>query len=87
MQKLEPRVQLTKTELLMLVNHRPHAEVLLVPMIEDIEARFGEEEQGFIVSTVVEVLGKPNVVTMRQEGGEEEEEQEQQNGDTSMVDG
>ena len=57
--RLEEHVKLTKTELLMIANHRPHGRELLLPMIEDIEARFSEEQQQEIVDIVVDVLGRP----------------------------
>jgi len=72
MRRLEGRVQLTKTELLMVVNHRPHVREFLLPMIEDVEARLGEEEQQWIVDTVVDVLGKPGKVGVRDGDGDGE---------------
>jgi len=60
LQKLEPHAKLTKTELLMVANHRPHKRELLLPMIEDIDSRFSEEQQQAIVSVVVDVLGEPS---------------------------
>ncbi|PNS14957.1 DNA-directed RNA polymerase III subunit rpc9 [Sphaceloma murrayae] len=63
MTTLEPRVQLTKTELLMLVNHRPHNKEMMLPMIEDVDSRYSEEDQLWIVEKVVEVLGEPRPVT------------------------
>ena len=63
MKKLEPRVKLTKTELLMVVNHRPHKRELLLPMIEDIDSRVSEEDQLWMVETIIEVLGMPAPVT------------------------
>ncbi|TKX21315.1 putative RNA polymerase Rpb4 [Elsinoe australis] len=63
MEALEPRVQLTKTELLMLVNQRPHNREMMLPMIEDVESRYSEEDQNFIVEKVVEVLGAARPVT------------------------
>ena len=62
MKKLEPRVKLTKTELLMIVNHRPHKRELLLPMIEDIDSRVGEEDQLWMVNTIIEVLGMPKPI-------------------------
>lgn len=59
MQALEPAIQLTKTELLMLVNHRPYKRELLLPMIEDVETRYDEDQQQVIVDKVGEVLGTP----------------------------
>lgn len=44
----------------MLVNHRPHKRELLLPMIEDVDARFSEDEQQWIVDSVAEVLGVPD---------------------------
>ena len=76
MQKLEPKVQLTKTELLMLVNHRPHKREFLLPMVEDVEARFSEDQQQWIVDTVVEVLGRTIVVSTADEPVEGAAEQE-----------
>lgn len=57
MATLSPRVSLTKTEYLVLVNMRPYRRKQLAAMIEDVDARFGVEEQNFIRDTVVAVLG------------------------------
>lgn len=59
MQTLSPRVQLTKSEYLVLVNQRPYRRAHLAAMIEDIETRFSHDDQNFIRDTVVEVLGLP----------------------------
>ncbi|KAF2149449.1 hypothetical protein K461DRAFT_271048 [Myriangium duriaei CBS 260.36] len=61
MELLEPSVQLTKTELLMLINHRPYKRELLLPMIEDVETRYTDEQQALIVEKVAEVLGMPEI--------------------------
>jgi len=59
--KLQSRVKLTKPEIIMLLNHRPGSIEFMTPMIEDIDARVpNEEDQQWIVDTVVEVLGVPN---------------------------
>ncbi|KAF4547634.1 Hypothetical protein D9617_38g090740 [Elsinoe fawcettii] len=63
MEALEPRIQLTKTELLMLVNHRPHNRVMMLPMIEDVESRYSLEDQNWIVERIIEVLGEPREMT------------------------
>ncbi|KAF2227366.1 HRDC-like protein [Elsinoe ampelina] len=73
MEALEPRVQLTKTELLMLVNHRPHNRVMMLPMIEDAESRYSEEDQNWIVEKVVEILGEPRPITPDPNQMDEEE--------------
>lgn len=54
---LEPRVKLTKTEYLVLVNQRPYRRRHMTGMIEDIDSRFSIEDQNFIRDTVVKVLG------------------------------
>lgn len=79
MEALEPSVQLTKTELLMLINHRPYKRELLLPMIEDIETRYSEEQQELIVNKVVEVLGHPGENTDVQETSAQD--------DTEMAEG
>ena len=60
MDALEPSVQLTKTELLMLVNHRPTKRELLLPLIEDVETRYSDDQQQLIVDNVAHVLGSAN---------------------------
>lgn len=58
-QTLGPRVQLTKSEYLILANQRPYRRTHLAAMIEDVETRFTVEEQNFIRDTVTEILGFP----------------------------
>lgn len=89
MEKIEPRAQLTKTEYLMLVNHRPNRLEFLEPMIEDIDSRFGAEVQEYILETVAEVLGEPSAVDMvpeEEDGDANGETNGETNGDTSMAD-
>ncbi|CAD0083242.1 unnamed protein product [Aureobasidium vineae] len=59
MQTLGPRVQLTKSEYLILANQRPYRRAHLAAMIEDVDTRFTMEEQNFIRDTVAEILGFP----------------------------
>lgn len=59
MQTLGPRVQLTKSEYLILANQRPYRRTHLAAMIEDAETRFTIEEQNFIRDTVSDILGFP----------------------------
>jgi len=68
MERLEPRVQLTKTELLMLVNHRPHVREFLLPMVEDVDTRVKEEDQDWIVEQVIDVLGRPAPPKQEEDG-------------------
>jgi len=75
MERLEPRVQLTKTELLMLVNHRPHVREFLLPMVEDIDSRVAEEDQDWIVEQVIDILGRP---------APPKKEEEEEDGDAQM---
>lgn len=65
-------LELTKPELLMLVNHRPYRRSQLQPMIEDVESRYTEAQQERIRVAVVEVLGMPEP---KEEEGEEEGDQ------------
>ncbi|KAI5271347.1 hypothetical protein E4T47_05302 [Aureobasidium subglaciale] len=57
MQTLGPRVQLTKSEYLVLANQRPYRRSHLAAMIEDADTRFTTEEQNFIRDAVVDILG------------------------------
>ncbi|KAI5209951.1 hypothetical protein E4T39_00488 [Aureobasidium subglaciale] len=57
MQTLGPRVQLTKSEYLILANQRPYRRSHLAAMIEDADTRFTTEEQNFIRDAVVDILG------------------------------
>ncbi|KAI4786508.1 hypothetical protein E4T44_13857 [Aureobasidium sp. EXF-8845] len=59
MQTLGPRVQLTKSEYLILANQRPYRRTHLAAMIEDADTRFTIEEQNFIRDTVSDILGFP----------------------------
>lgn len=77
MRALEPKVQLTKTELLMLLNHRPTNIDFLLPLIEDVEARYTVEEQQFIVEQVCVVLGGVAALAPL----------EQEDGDATMAEG
>lgn len=74
------KAKLTKTELLMIANHRPHKRELLLPMVEEVDVRFSEEEQQWIVDTVVEVLGVPQTATAGDEGQGEQEGGGQEHG-------
>ncbi|KAL2126729.1 hypothetical protein VTI74DRAFT_336 [Chaetomium olivicolor] len=50
--------ELTKGELLSILNLRPSSSALLSTAIEDMEERFSEEEQNKIVDIIGEVLGR-----------------------------
>ena len=50
--------ELTKGELLSILNLRPSSSALLSTAIEDMEERFSEEEQNQIVDIIAEVLGR-----------------------------
>ncbi|KAK4154279.1 RNA polymerase Rpb4-domain-containing protein [Chaetomidium leptoderma] len=50
--------ELTKGELLSILNLRPSSSALLSTAIEDMEDRFSEEEQNKMVDMVAEVLGR-----------------------------
>ncbi len=60
--------ELTKGELLSILNLRPSCSALLSTAIEDMEERFNEEQQNKIVDIVTEVLGRDET-----EGDEGEE--------------
>lgn len=72
------KAKLTKTELLMIANHRPHKRELLLPMVEEVDVRFSDEEQQWIVDTVADVLGVPQTAAAGDEAqaGKERESQE-----------
>jgi hypothetical protein len=61
--------ELTKGELLSILNLRPSSSALLSTAIEDMEERFSEEEQNQIVDIIAEVLGRAET----DEGGEGDE--------------
>lgn len=61
--------ELTKGELLSILNLRPSSSALLSTAIEDMEERFNEEEQNKIVDIIAEVLGR----TETEEGAEGDE--------------
>lgn len=66
--------ELTKGELLSILNVRPSSTALLSTAIEDMEERFGDDEQNTIVEIIGEVLGVDEPV--EGEGGEEDAEGE-----------
>lgn len=76
MTTLEPRVQLTKTELLMLINHRPRSIEQLTSMVEEIETRIQPEDQPWLLEVLMRVLGSSDVNT----------EQPAEDKDTTMAD-
>jgi hypothetical protein len=49
---------LTKAEVLSIINQRPTSAALLYALIEDMETRFSEEDQEKIVGIVADVLGQ-----------------------------
>lgn len=61
--------ELTKGELLSILNLRPTSSALLSTAIEDMEDRFNEDEQNKICDIIVEVLGRGD----EPEGGADEE--------------
>jgi hypothetical protein len=58
--------ELTKGEILSILNLRPSSSALLSTAIEDMEERFGEDDQNKIVDIIGEVLGRSET----DEGGE-----------------
>ncbi|KAK4189955.1 RNA polymerase Rpb4-domain-containing protein [Podospora australis] len=64
--------ELTKGEMLTIVNLRPTGEVLLSNIVEDLESRFTEQERATILEIIIEVLGQDEP----EEVGEEEEGEE-----------
>jgi type I restriction-modification system DNA methylase subunit len=58
--------ELTKGELLSILNIRPSSTALLSTAIEDMEERFDDDTQNKIVDIIAEVLGSPEA----EEGGE-----------------
>jgi hypothetical protein len=50
--------ELTKGEIFSILNLRPSSSALLSTAIEDMEERFGEEDQNKIVDIIGEVLGR-----------------------------
>lgn len=61
--------ELTKGELLSILNLRPSSTALLSTAIEDMEERFSDEEQNKIVDIIAEVLGR-NPEAEEADGGE-----------------
>jgi hypothetical protein len=62
--------ELTKGELLSILNIRPSSTALLSTAIEDMEERFDDDNQNKIVDIIAEVLGSDE----SNEGGEEADE-------------
>ncbi len=52
---------LTKAEMIMLLNLRPNTVALLDVIIEELDARFSEEQQAEIMQLLVNVLGTDQV--------------------------
>ncbi|KAK3304332.1 RNA polymerase Rpb4-domain-containing protein [Chaetomium strumarium] len=65
--------ELTKGEVLSILNLRPDNSAVLSTAIEDMEERFTEEEQQMIVAIIGEVLGRDEP---EEEGGEQGDEME-----------
>lgn len=53
---------LAKGEVLMMLNLRPSSIAVLSTVIEDMEERFGEDEQAAILDVVTQVLGRDDQV-------------------------
>lgn len=66
--------ELTKGELLSILNLRPSSSALLSTAIEDMEERFSEAEQNRIVDIITEVLGRDQPEEAGGEGDEMEAE-------------
>lgn len=64
--------ELTKGEVLSILNLRPLSSALLSTAIEDMEERFSEDEQNKIVDIIGDVLGRPEA-DEGAEGGEGDE--------------
>lgn len=64
--------ELTKGEVLSILNLRPSSSALLSTAIEDMEERFSEDEQNKIVDIIGDVLGRPEPGEGA-EGGEDDE--------------
>ncbi|KAL1837648.1 hypothetical protein VTJ49DRAFT_3547 [Mycothermus thermophilus] len=60
--------ELTKGELLSILNLRPSSSALLSTAIEDMEERFSEDEQNRIVDVIAEVLGRSDPAEADGEG-------------------
>jgi len=70
---------LTKAELLMILNLRPQNSSVLDVVVEELDDRFSEETQQEILAAITEVLGRgeeEGVVTEGNVGGREEIELE-----------
>jgi hypothetical protein len=67
---------LTKGEVLSILNLRPTSVAVLSTAIEDMEERFSEEEQNRIVDIIVEVLGRDDPEHEAEQGEGEEVEDE-----------
>ncbi len=61
---------LTKGELLSILNLRPSSSALLSTAIEDMEERFSEDEQNIIVDIIGDVLGRAEEADQDAEGEE-----------------
>ncbi|KAK4115788.1 hypothetical protein N656DRAFT_400701 [Canariomyces notabilis] len=67
---------LTKGEVLSILNLRPTSVAVLSTAIEDMEERFSEEEQNRVVDIIVEVLGRDDPEHEAEQGEGEEVEDE-----------
>lgn len=59
LERLRP-YDLTKAEIIMILNLRPTKPEILNTMVEELETRFDEEQQMDMARIITEVLGKPN---------------------------
>ncbi|KAF8424158.1 hypothetical protein EV426DRAFT_105403 [Tirmania nivea] len=54
---LPPHIHFEKPELLMMINNRPASQAELYLVVEDVEARMNEEEQGLVLDCVKRFFG------------------------------
>ncbi|RPB22128.1 hypothetical protein L211DRAFT_869527 [Terfezia boudieri ATCC MYA-4762] len=54
---LPPHIYFEKPELLMMINNRPESQAELYLVVEDVEARMNEEEQGVVLDCVKKYFG------------------------------
>ncbi|KAF8443378.1 hypothetical protein BGX38DRAFT_1272023 [Terfezia claveryi] len=54
---LPPHIYFEKPELLMMINNRPESQAELYLVVEDVEARMNEEEQGMVLDCVKKYFG------------------------------
>lgn len=76
MARMEKQIKLTRSEMLMVVNLRPHTAQLLSPLIEEYETRMDDEKREKVLAVIEETLGQAQALNVAGEEGQDGEDTE-----------